>query len=120
MKDYIKIARVDHWIKQLFIVPGMIFALFLTRNPITAAVVKDIVLALISTSFVASANYVINEWLDAESDKEKPSCCIGESEISLGYDRVCSTWRTRTSDRVVYLQTGISDGTLVVRDGYSL
>ena len=22
MKDYIKIARVDHWIKQLFIVPG--------------------------------------------------------------------------------------------------
>ena len=43
MKDYIKIARVDHWIKQLFIVPGMIFALFLTRNPITAAVVKDIV-----------------------------------------------------------------------------
>ena len=40
MKDYIKIARVDHWIKQLFIVPGMIVALFLTRNPITAAVVK--------------------------------------------------------------------------------
>ena len=30
MKDYIKIARVDHWIKQLFIVPGMIFAVFLT------------------------------------------------------------------------------------------
>ena len=73
MKDYIKIARVDHWIKQLFIVPGMIFALFLTRNPITATVVKDIVLALISTSFVASANYVINEWLDAEFDKFHPT-----------------------------------------------
>lgn len=73
MKDYIKIARVDHWIKQLFIVPGMIFALFLTRNSITAAVVKDIVLALISTSFVASANYVINEWLDAEFDKFHPT-----------------------------------------------
>lgn len=51
----------------------MIFALFLTRNPITATVIKDIVLALISISFVASANYVINEWLDAEFEKFHPT-----------------------------------------------
>lgn len=30
MKKYIKIMRLDHWIKQLFILPGFIFALFLT------------------------------------------------------------------------------------------
>jgi hypothetical protein len=24
MKKYLKIARIDHWIKQLFIVPGMV------------------------------------------------------------------------------------------------
>ena len=29
MKDYIKIARPDHWIKNLFIVPGTLFALLL-------------------------------------------------------------------------------------------
>ena len=26
MKDYIKIARPDHWIKNLFIFPGTLFA----------------------------------------------------------------------------------------------
>ena len=51
----------------------MIFALFLTRNPITATVIKDIVLAFISISFVASANYVINEWLDAEFEEFHPT-----------------------------------------------
>ena len=29
IKDYIRIARIDHWIKQLFIFPGMVFAFFL-------------------------------------------------------------------------------------------
>ena len=29
MKDYIKIARPDHWIKNLFIFPGTLFALLL-------------------------------------------------------------------------------------------
>ena len=73
MKDYIKIARVDHWIKQLFIVPGMIFAIFLVKDVNLASVIPDIILAFISTCFVASANYVINEWLDAEFDKYHPT-----------------------------------------------
>ena len=73
MKDYIKIARVDHWIKQLFIVPGMIFAIFLVKDVNLASVIPDIILAFISTCFVASANYVINEWLDAEFDKFHPT-----------------------------------------------
>lgn len=73
MKDYIKIARVDHWIKQLFIVPGMIFAIFLVKDVNLTSVIPDIILAFISTCFVASANYVINEWLDAEFDKYHPT-----------------------------------------------
>lgn len=73
IKGYIKIARVDHWIKQLFILPGIVFAAFLVRDIQVAAIVKETLLAFISTSLVASANYVINEWLDAQFDKFHPT-----------------------------------------------
>lgn len=74
-KNYLKIARFDHWVKQLFIVPGIVFALCII-DPSTwnwTTVVVASLLALLSTSFCASANYVINEWLDAEFDKFHPT-----------------------------------------------
>lgn len=71
IKDYVKIARPDHWIKQLFIVPGIVFAIFLIG--IEGIDPVQIVLAFISTCFTASANYVINEWLDAEFDRFHPT-----------------------------------------------
>ena len=72
-KNYVKIARPDHWIKQMFIIPGAVFGLFLVKDIVVAEVIKRFVLAFISTCFIASANYVINEWLDAEFDKFHPT-----------------------------------------------
>lgn len=69
MKKYIKIMRLDHWIKQLFIMPGYIFALVLTGGAVN---VGYLAAGFFSTCFIASANYVINEWLDAEFDKYHP------------------------------------------------
>jgi 4-hydroxybenzoate polyprenyltransferase len=68
--DYFRIARFDHWIKQLFILPGVFFAGALTGEIIQNFI--QIILAFFSTSFIASANYVINEWLDANNDKFHP------------------------------------------------
>ena len=31
MKKYLKIARIDHWIKNLFIIPGTVIAILLTN-----------------------------------------------------------------------------------------
>ena len=72
LKDYIRIARPDHWIKQLFILPGVVFALFLVKGS-SSSVWVNVLLAFVSTSFIASANYVINEWLDAQFDKFHPT-----------------------------------------------
>ena len=77
MKSYLKIARFDHWIKQLFILPGSVFALLLLKqnNVVTidaGITLLNIALCFVSTCFIASANYVINEWLDAEFDKYHP------------------------------------------------
>lgn len=70
MRKYLKIARLDHWIKQLFILPGVWLAWVMVGGN-TASIVP-IILGLLATSLAASANYVINEWLDAEFDKYHP------------------------------------------------
>ncbi len=73
MKKYIKIARPDHWVKNAFILPGVVIAILLTDSTITSATVFKLILGFFATCFIASANYVINEWLDAEFDKYHPT-----------------------------------------------
>src|SRR4030081_3398443 len=73
LKRYASIARPDHWIKNIFMLPGT--ALALALYPELAAGrsfsrhVLSTLIALISTCLIASANYTINEWLDADSHK---------------------------------------------------
>lgn len=65
IQDYVRIARVDHWFKNVFMLPGIALALLFRPVP-TSDVVLPILLGILSTCLVASANYVINEWLDRE------------------------------------------------------
>jgi len=70
---YIKIARFDHWIKQLFILPGFWLAIRMVGTTETAYHTALVLfLGLLCTSGAASANYCINEWLDSKSDKFHP------------------------------------------------
>ncbi|MCR5100456.1 MAG: UbiA prenyltransferase family protein [Butyrivibrio sp.] len=73
MKKYLKIARIDHWIKQLFILPGVVLALLITGTAFTDLSIYNLIAGFLGTSFIASANYVINEWLDAPYDKYHPT-----------------------------------------------
>lgn len=73
MKNYIKIARPDHWVKNAFIFPGIAIAVLLTDFTFSWMVCVRFILGFMATCFIASANYVINEWLDAEFDKYHPT-----------------------------------------------
>ena len=74
MKKYIKIARPDHWVKNAFILPGIVIAFLLTDYSISVSqFVMRFICGFIATCFIASANYVINEWLDADFDKFHPT-----------------------------------------------
>ena len=74
LRAYIRIARPDHWIKNMFILPGSLLA-FLMAGWAAGPweLLARVALGFWSTCCVASANYVINEWLDAEFDRFHPT-----------------------------------------------
>jgi len=70
---YIQLARVDHWIKNVFMLLGVVLALFLDPSRVSLrGSLPAILLALLATCLVASSNYVLNEVLDAPTDRLHP------------------------------------------------
>ncbi len=73
MKNYIRIARPDHWVKNIFIIPGIAVGFLLAEMPPFGELVFSFVRGFAATCMIASANDVVNEWLDAEFDKYHPT-----------------------------------------------
>jgi 4-hydroxybenzoate polyprenyltransferase len=72
LSDYLALARFDHSTKHIFIVPGIVLVYLLRGAPPHFPIV-DVILGLITAICIASANYVINEYLDREFDKHHPT-----------------------------------------------
>ena len=70
---HLRIARLDHSVKQVFILPGIVLGMALTEEPLTVALMGRIVVGLIAATLIASSNYVINEMLDAPFDRLHPT-----------------------------------------------
>lgn len=79
LRDYLAIARPNHWFKNIFMLPGFIIALAAGHAVLSDAILLNIALSVLAACLLASANYTINEWLDAETDlhhamkKNRPS-----------------------------------------------
>lgn len=69
--NYVSIARPDHWIKNIFMLPGSAAGLAVMHTHLGPLLWK-FPLGLFSLCMIASANYTINEYLDAEFDKFHP------------------------------------------------
>src|ERR1700733_1481436 len=68
---YLQIARPDHWIKNIFVVPGVAAALAVAPHA-PGWRIAPLVLAVIGVCLTASANYTLNEFLDAQYDRFHP------------------------------------------------
>ncbi len=76
MIEYVKVLRPDHWLKNVFILFGHLAAIALLPAEVpqnTFEVVTRIVWSLIPACLIASANYIINEILDAPFDRMHPT-----------------------------------------------
>lgn len=79
MVDYLSMVRLDHSTKHLFIVPGIVIA-YLLRGRGVGGWFQGLVdwgprvfWGLLAAVCIASANYVINEFLDREFDRFHPT-----------------------------------------------
>ncbi len=87
---HFRIARVDHWIKNVFILPGVVVALSMQPLAPGSELILNLLLGLLSGCLIASSNYTLNEILDAPFDRLHPTKCrrpvpSGQVNIPLGY-----------------------------------
>ena len=90
VRGHIEIARIDHWVKNVFVLPGIVVALSLHPDHLGAVSWWRVVWGILATCLVASSNYVVNEIMDAPFDRQHPTKCArpvpsGRVSIPLGY-----------------------------------
>ena len=107
LRGHIQIARIDHWFKNVFVLPGIIAAIGVDRDHIPPNLFFRIIVGLASVCLVASSNYVVNEVLDAPSDlahpvKHKRPVPSGLVSVPLAY----AQW-------LILMVVGVGLGTLV-------
>src|SRR4029453_13768366 len=73
IRGHLEIARIDHWIKNIFVIPGIVVALSLDPAQLTYGLWGRVIVCLLSTCLVASSNYVLNEVIDASADIYHPT-----------------------------------------------
>ncbi len=70
---HIQIARIDHWVKNVFVFPGIVVALSVDRVRLASWSWLNFLIGMLAVSLIASSNYVLNEILDAPSDLAHPT-----------------------------------------------
>jgi 4-hydroxybenzoate polyprenyltransferase len=90
LAGHLRIMRVDHWVKNVFVLPGIVVALSVDRHARGSLDLFTLLIGLLSVCLVTSSNYVINEVLDAPFDRHHPVKCrrpaaCGTVSVPLAY-----------------------------------
>jgi len=72
LRAHLRIARVDHWIKNVLVLPGIVVAMSIDHSVLNAALPRRVIIGLLAVCLVTSSNYVLNEILDAPFDRAHP------------------------------------------------
>jgi len=83
MRAHLAIMRLDHSVKQLFVLPGVVLGLVLSHKHMTWMILLQIAAGLLAVTLIASSNYVLNEMLDAPFDRLHPTKCSRPAAIGL-------------------------------------
>lgn len=90
LSGHLQIIRADHWVKNVFVLPGIVVALAVQPTSPSLTLLFRILVGLAAICLVASSNYVINEVLDAPFDLQHPIKCMrpvpsGQVNAQLAY-----------------------------------
>lgn len=69
MSSYIKLLRVSHWLKNLFLFLPLFFSGMFIEDPIAAV---NVIIGILCFSLTASVVYIINDIRDVEDDRLHP------------------------------------------------
>jgi len=70
---HVSLLRLDHSVKQVFVIPGILIAASLTGVTLSPELFLRTILGLSAVVAGASSNYVLNELLDAPFDRLHPT-----------------------------------------------
>lgn len=68
MKDYFRLIRVSQWVKNLFVFLPVVFS----GNLFNETYLVFSILIFVTFSFISSSVYVLNDYMDIESDRNHP------------------------------------------------
>ncbi len=69
LSGHFAILRIDHWVKNVFVLPGIIVAIAWGLSDFSPSeLIFRVLIGLVAIGLVASSNYTINEVLDAPFD----------------------------------------------------
>jgi 4-hydroxybenzoate polyprenyltransferase len=90
LKAHFRLLRLDHSIKQVFVIPGIVIAASMTHPGLSLGLISHVLLGLFAVTLAASSNYVLNELLDAPFDRLHPTKCLrpaacGSIHLPLAY-----------------------------------
>lgn len=69
---YLQIARPDHWFKNVFMLPGLVFAFYDAPHTSLVALFPHLLLGVAAACLAASSNYTLNEVIDGPMDARHP------------------------------------------------
>jgi 4-hydroxybenzoate polyprenyltransferase len=90
LRGHLLIARADHWIKNVFVLPGIVVAASIDRSVLNSVLAGHVIIGLLAVCLISSSNYVLNEILDAPYDHVHPTkrsrpVPSGQVNIRLAY-----------------------------------
>src|ERR1051325_8882885 len=86
VRAHLRIARADHWIKNLLVLPGIVVAINLDHSVLNRSLLWRTAVGLFAVCLVTSSNYVLNEILDAPYDRAHPItrlCPVPAAQVNL-------------------------------------
>lgn len=109
LAGHLAIMRADHWFKNVLALPGVVVALSVAREVDLEGLGARLAWGALSLCLIASSNYVLNELLDAATDRRHPTKAArpvpaGHIHVPLAY----AQW-------LGLLVLGLASGALVSR-----